>query len=270
MADYAFGDIQGCYDALQRLLTQLDFDESRDRLWFVGDLVNRGAQSLAVLRFIKQLPLTPRVTLGNHDLYLLDQLINPKPRRNQDDTLEDILNAPDRDELADWLRHQSIVYHDHEQQLVMVHAGMPPCWTLQEALGHAQAFEQMLAGEQHAEYLALMYGNTPNQWSDGLPAVERFRLYCNYFTRMRFCNAQGGLLLEADWPVNRSPPGCYPWYAVPERKEIRESIVFGHWAALAGQCPLPNVYALDTGCVWGGSLTALRLADKQRFSVTAV
>ena len=269
MADYALGDIQGCYGALQRLLEQLDFNESRDRLWFVGDLVNRGPQSLAVLRFIKQLPRPPRITLGNHDLYLLDQLINPKPKRNQDDTLDEILSAPDRDELADWLRHQHIVIHAPGLKLVMVHAGIPPCWTLQQALHYGQELERMLQGEHHAEFLNHMYGNNPTHWSDELPAVDRFRILCNYFTRMRFCDAAGALLLDAKGSADDPPANSYPWYAVPNRKVISETILFGHWAALAGVCPVDNIYALDTGCVWGRELTALRLTDKQRFSVPA-
>jgi len=267
MPDYALGDIQGCYDALQRLLDKLDFNESRDRLWFVGDLVNRGPQSLAVLRFIKQLPLIPQITLGNHDLYLLDQLINSKPRRNQDDTLDEILTAPDRDELADWLRHQHMIIHEPQLQLVMTHAGIPPCWTLQQALAHGQELERMLQGDHCAKLLHQMYGNTPNYWSEGLSEVERFRLLCNYFTRMRFCDAKGSLLLSSEGPTTSSPPNSYPWYAVPDRKILTEDIIFGHWAALAGICPVKNIFALDTGCVWGGSLTALRLEDKQRFSV---
>jgi bis(5'-nucleosyl)-tetraphosphatase (symmetrical) len=264
VADYALGDIQGCYDALQRLLTQLDFDEQRDRLWFVGDLVNRGPQSLAVLRFIKQLPLTPQITLGNHDLYLLDQLVNPKSRRNHDDTLDEIRQAPDKDEIAAWLRQQRIMIHAPELQLVMVHAGIPPCWTLPQALQHAHELEQMLLSEQYAYYLSVMYGNTPNRWSETLDASERFRVLCNYFTRMRYCDARGGLVLESDTAEH------YPWYAVPNRQPITETIVFGHWAALQGKCPVPTIYALDTGYVWGGQLTALRLSDKQRFSESAL
>ena len=238
MAEYVLGDIQGCYDALQRLLDRLAFDDQCDRLWFVGDLVNRGPQSLQVLRFIQQLPLTPRIT-----------------------TLSDILNAGDSHEMANWLRQQPVLYHEAALQLVMVHAGIPPCWTLPEAIRHASAFAHMLQSAEHGDYLAHMYGNTPDHWCDDLSACERFRLLANYFTRMRFCTADGSLVLHAPSADH------YPWFALPTRVPITETIVFGHWAALAGECPVPNIFALDTGCVWGGTLSALRLPDKQLFSV---
>ena len=267
MSDYAIGDIQGCFTALKSLLNHVQFDERTDRLWFVGDLVNRGTESLAVLRFIKNLPLQPRITLGNHDLHLLARLFGDNPRHNQDDTLHEILAAPDAEELGHWLRKQSILYHDPELNLVMCHAGINPMWDLPQAKARARELEQTLTGPNYREYLTHMYGNEPNYWSPDLTGEARLRAICNYFTRMRFCDAAGHLLLSYKGTLEKAPVGLYPWYAVPNRQEIPADIIFGHWAALNGKCPHPRIHALDTGCLWGGELTALRLQDKQRFSV---
>ena len=267
MSDYALGDIQGCYDALQRLLEQVHFNEHTDRLWFTGDLVNRGPESLAVLRFIKQLPLTPRITLGNHDLHLLGRLFSDNPWQNHDDTLDDILTAADAEELGHWLRNQSIVYHDPALNVVMSHAGIAPAWDLVQALACARELEHVLASNHYRDFLNHMYGNEPNHWTPELTGMARLRVICNYFTRMRFCNTNGDLILTYKGGIERAPAGLYPWYAVPNRHEIDAEIVFGHWAALNGECPHPRIHALDTGCLWGGQLTALRLQDRQRFSV---
>ncbi len=267
MSDYALGDIQGCYDALQRLLEQVHFNEHTDRLWFTGDLVNRGPESLAVLRFIKQLPLTPRITLGNHDLHLLGRLFSDNPWQNHDDTLDDILTAADAEELGHWLRNQSIVYHDPALNVVMSHAGIAPAWDLVQALACARELEHVLASNHYRDFLNHMYGNEPNHWTPELTGMARLRVICNYFTRMRFCNTNGDLILTYKGGIERAPAGLYPWYAVPNRHEIDAEIVFGHWAALNGECPHRRIHALDTGCLWGGQLTALRLQDRQRFSV---
>lgn len=270
MADYVIGDIQGCYDPLRRLLDAIDFNEHTDRLWFVGDLVNRGSQSLAVLRFIKNLPKTPRITLGNHDLHLLAKLFGGHALDNRDDTLYDILNAPDKDELGHWLRKQSILYHDPVLNVVMCHAGIAPVWNLNQAKAFALELEKILAGTNFSDYLMHMYGNQPDHWSDDLTGMDRLRIICNYFTRMRFCNAQGDLVLTYKGTIEKAPADLYPWYSVPHRQDIDADIVFGHWAALQGQCPHPRLYAIDTGCFWGGQLTALRLQDKQRFMVSGL
>ncbi len=267
MSDYAIGDIQGCFTMLQRLLCHVDFNEHTDRLWFVGDLVNRGPESLAVLRFIKNLPLTPRITLGNHDLHLLSQLFSDNSWKNNDDTLDEILAAPDAEELGQWLRKQAILYHDTELNIVMCHAGINPMWDLTQAKACALQLEQALAGPNYCDYLTHMYGNEPDHWSPDLKDDAMLRVICNYFTRMRFCDAQGHLLLTYKGTVDQAPNGLYPWYAVPNRQEIPADIIFGHWAALQGKCPHPRIHAIDTGCLWGGELTALRLQDKQRFSV---
>lgn len=265
--DYAIGDVQGCYDALQRLLDKLNFNDRADRLWFVGDLVNRGPQSLEVLRFIKQLPLTARVTLGNHDLHLLCCLFAPNAHLRADDTFNAILHAPDREELGHWLRQQSILYHDETLNMAMCHAGIAPCWTLAEAKEQALILENVINGDNYCDFFTHMYGNEPHYWSSELTGIIQLRVICNYFTRMRFCDANGHLVLNYKGSIANAPAGLYPWYAVPNRHEISANILFGHWAALGGKCPDPKIHALDTGCVWRGELTALCLQNKQRYVV---
>lgn len=267
MADFAIGDIQGCYDALQSLLDSIHFNERQDTLWFVGDLVNRGPQSLAVLRFIQQLPIRPRITLGNHDLHLLHQLFCPPGRINQDDTLIEILHAPDHEEIGHWLRKQSILIHEPEFNIVMCHAGIPPQFDLLQAKSAALELEAALSGDFYLDFLNHMYGNTPNDWQNELQGNERLRYICNAFTRMRFCDIRGRLMLNYKGTIESADKKLFPWFSVPQRKPIEVDIVFGHWAALEGQCSNPRIHAIDTGCLWGGSLTALRLQDKQRFAV---
>lgn len=267
MADYAIGDVQGCYDALLRLLELVHFDDKQDRLWFVGDLVNRGPDSLSVLRFIKQLSRKPCIVLGNHDIHFLHRLYNKQAKVNRDDTLSTLLDAPDREELGDWLRQQPLLIHDENLNVVMCHAGIAPMWDLTQAKRLAHEFETMLSGESFRDYLPQLYGNQPDHWSDALAGAERLRLICNYFTRMRFCDKEGRLALDYKGSLAQAPTDLYPWYALPNRRMIHETIIFGHWAALQGKCPIPGIHAIDTGYVWGGALTALRLSDKQRFTV---
>jgi bis(5'-nucleosyl)-tetraphosphatase (symmetrical) len=267
VSDYAIGDIQGCYEPLQRLLEHIDFNERLDRLWCVGDLVNRGPQSLAVLRFLKTLPIKAIITLGNHDLHLLASLFAGKPWKGHDDTIQEILHAEDGEELGHWLRKQAIIHYSPELNYVMCHAGIAPVWDLRQALRLGQELEDALSGAHYVEFLNQMYGNTPQLWSEQLEGVERLRLITNYFTRMRFCDREGTLELHYKGTLAQAPDNLYPWYGVPGRKEISPDLLFGHWAALRGVCPHPQIHALDTGCLWGGPLTALRLQDKQRFSV---
>ncbi|MFC3908348.1 symmetrical bis(5'-nucleosyl)-tetraphosphatase [Legionella dresdenensis] len=268
MPDYAIGDIQGCYTPLLKLLDKIAFNDRQDRLWLVGDLVNRGPQSLEVLRFVMNLPVPARITLGNHDLHLLHKIfIKQGGRNNKDDTLDAILQADDCEEIGHWLRKQSLLYHDSELNAVMVHAGIAPVWDLAQAKNCARELEAVLSGEQYKDFLANMYGNEPVCWSDGLTGYERLRLITNFFTRMRFCDAQGCFSAGFKGSLQQAPADLMPWYEVPERKALSEDIIFGHWAALMGQCPVPNIHAIDTGCLWGGKLTALRLQDKRRFSV---
>jgi bis(5'-nucleosyl)-tetraphosphatase (symmetrical) len=233
----------------------------------VGDLVNRGPDSLAVLRFIKALPVTPKITLGNHDLHLLASLFADRPWTGHDDTIQDIMQADDSEELGHWLRKQTIICYEPELNYVMCHAGIAPLWNLSQALSFGQELEQILAGDHYVAFLKHMYGNTPALWSDELRGFDRLRVLTNYFTRMRFCDDKGVLNFSYKGTIAGAPPKVYPWYAVPGRQEVASEIIFGHWAALNGNCPNPRIHALDTGCLWGGTLTALRLQDKYRFSV---
>lgn len=269
MSEYAIGDIQGCFDALRRLLDHINFDEHNDRLWFVGDLVNRGPDSLAVLRFIKALPLAPRITLGNHDLHLLSQIFCNDTWHNSDDTLQEIIAAPDAQLIGHWLRRQSVIHYDKQLNVVMCHAGINPMWDLSQAIACAQELESALSGSDYINFLSHMYGNQPDHWACDLPLQLRLRVICNYFTRMRFCNAHGHLQLSYKGNIDQAPADYYPWFRVPNRHEIPADIIFGHWAALQGSCSHPRIHAIDTGCLWGGALTALRLEDKKRFSVSA-
>ncbi|HAU1297543.1 TPA: symmetrical bis(5'-nucleosyl)-tetraphosphatase [Legionella pneumophila] len=265
--DYAIGDVQGCYDPLQRLLELIDFNEKEDCLWFVGDLVNRGPDSLAVLRFIYSLPVKPKITLGNHDLHLLGLLFGGQPWKGHDDTLEEVMLADDGEELGHWLRKQSLLCRSSELNIVMCHAGIAPLWDLSKAVDLANELEAVLSGDSYHEFFAQMYGNKPDIWSDDLVGLDRLRVITNYFTRMRYCDAHGRLDLGYKGTLSKAPNHLYPWFAVPCRKEIEMDIVFGHWAALMGRSSHPRIHAIDTGCLWGGQLTALRLQDRQRFSV---
>ena len=269
MADFAIGDVQGCYDSLQYLLDKVQYDECRDRLWFVGDLVNRGPQSLAVLRFVKNLAIPAQICLGNHDLHLLSLAYTKRGAQPYDPSLKQVLQAEDCEELCAWLSQQALLCFDPDLNVVMVHAGIAPLWTLPEAQAYAQELETVLRGPERDHFLHDMYGNMPNHWSEQLTGISRLRLICNYFTRMRFCFADGSLDLQHDGPLNSAPSECYPWYETPQRQTIPADLVFGHWAALEGQCTQARTYAIDTGCVWGRTLTALRLQDKQSVSVTA-
>ena len=270
MTDYAIGDIQGCYEPLMRLLRKIQFDVHLDRLWFVGDLVNRGPDSLKVLRFIQALPVKPCITLGNHDLHLLAQIFLPNQTPKPDDTLGAILDAPDKEAIGHWLRKQAILHHDEALNCVMTHAGIAPTWTLATAKKHAAQLEAALTGDAYLDFLSNMYGNTPTYYSKNFTEIEQLRVICNAFTRMRFCNQAGELELSIKSKPEKTPMGFYPWYALPTRKAIQEDLIFGHWAALEGICSAPHTHAIDTGYVWGGRLTALRLHDKKRFCVPAL
>lgn len=267
VVDYVIGDVQGCFDSLRRLLDAVQFDEQADRLWFVGDLVNRGRNSLKVLRFIKQLHRPAKITLGNHDLHLLALLFLDKRNQGEDETLQDILRAEDRVSLGHWLRGQPILIHDESFNVVMCHAGIAPLWSLAKAKALALELEQAISGEHPCDFFRDMYGHEPTHWSDALQGMPRLRLICNYFTRMRFCKANGDLVLEYKGRIDEAPPNLFPWYQTPHRQPIEPHLVFGHWAALEGVCPHSRIHALDTGCYWGGRLTALRLQDMRRFEV---
>lgn len=264
MAEYAVGDLQGCLEPLKCLLAHVDFDPARDRLWLVGDLVNRGPQSLETLRFLYGIREAVVCVLGNHDLHLL-AASRKIDRLKKADTLDEILQAPDRDVLLDWVRRQKLMHYDAQRNIAMVHAGIPPQWTLKKALRHAQEVEEALRDDARIEpFLNDMYGNEPAKWSGDLRGVARLRVITNYFTRMRFCNRDGKLDLKAKEGLDSAPPGYAPWFSHKHRKTRSVKIVFGHWAALEGRCDEPGVYALDSGCVWGGAMTLLNLDTLER------
>jgi len=268
MAIYAIGDIQGCFEPLQRLLDKVRFDPTRDHLWIAGDLVNRGPQSLEVLRFLKGLQHRAISVLGNHDLHLLAvHYAGQKSKRN--DTLSEILNAPDRDELLDWLRHQPLLHLDEARNWCMSHAGIPPLWGVRKARRLAQEVEAEIQGEEPQRFFSQMYGNRPQRWDKTLRGIDRQRMIVNYLTRMRFIDPTGALDLVSKEGLDTAPCGYQPWFSHPQRKAADCRLLFGHWAALEGKVDTPNVYALDTGCVWGGKLTALRLDDEKFFRVPA-
>lgn len=266
MSTYAIGDVQGCADELKALLDKIQYDPAVDQLWFVGDLVNRGPKSLATLRLVRGLPNVVTV-LGNHDLHLLAMCLTDTAEVNPH-TMDDILNAPDRDELIDWLRQQPLLHRDPHQHITLVHAGIPPCWDLVSAERHAAEVAEVLRGDQCAAFLTQLYGNEPNQWHEDLQGWDRLRFIINAFTRMRYCDAAGRLQLEYKGPPDQAPENHIPWFELPSKLPENERILFGHWASLGGKVNKPNLFALDTGCVWGNTLTALRLDDFQTISVS--
>ena len=261
MATYAVGDVQGCYEALRRLLDIVDFDPPRDMLWLVGDLVNRGPQSLATLRFIIGLGTAAVPLLGNHDLHLLVAAAG-HTKIYPSDTFHDILDAPDRDELLHWLRHQKLMHAANGY--AMVHAGLLPQWSIAQALALAREAETVLRSDNHDEFLRPLYGNLPSRWHDDLAGDDRQRVIVNAMTRMRLCRADGEMEFRHKLAPVNMPPGFMPWYDVPGRASRDTPILFGHWASL-GVLLRPDVIGLDSGCVWGRKLTALRLEDRRTF-----
>jgi len=258
MATYAIGDVQGCYSELRALLEKIGFDESRDRLWFVGDLVNRGPGSLETLRFVKRLGERAVTVLGNHDLHLI-ALAFGYGRRRGDDTLDAVLEAGDCAELVAWLRTLPLLHVDEGH--VMVHAGLLPQWSVERAQGLARDVEEELRGPRHRAFLEHMYGSQPEEWREDLAGIDRLRVVVNAMTRMRFCTPQGRMEFRAKGDSSAAPAGHLPWFEVPGRASAGATIVCGHWSAL-GLKLLPNLIALDAGCVWGGALTAIRLEDR--------
>jgi len=267
VAVYAIGDVQGCFDELKALLALIEFDSQRDRLWFAGDLVNRGPQSLEVLRFVKGLGDSAITVLGNHDLHLLAVVQGRRPPHAKD-RMEPVLNAPDRDELCDWLRRRPLFHRDERLGYVMLHAGLPPQWSLDEAQQRAAEVEQVLRSEASAEFINHMYGNEPAQWSPQLSGWERLRFITNCFTRLRFCDEAGRLELNEKGAPGSQPHGFQPWFDLRGAQQDSLDILFGHWSTLGMRLP-GNVHALDTGCVWGGHLSALRLDGESEWSSVA-
>jgi bis(5'-nucleosyl)-tetraphosphatase (symmetrical) len=255
MADYLIGDLQGCDAPLARLLEKLAFSPSRDTLYLLGDLVNRGPASAAVLRRLMAYGDAAKCLLGNHDLSLLAVAYGHRaPHRN--DTMDDVLQAPDREAMLDWLRHRSMALQAHG--ILMVHGGVLPSWDATRAVALAREVEAVLRGPELLAFLARMWGNQPDHWDDRLAGADRLRVIVNALTRLRFCTPDGVMDLKANGGLHEAPPGLLPWFDVPGRKSAGTTIAFGHWSTL-GYLRRPDLIALDTGCVWGGCLSALKL-----------
>ena len=263
MASYAIGDLQGCHDEFVQLLSLIGFDPAIDRLWLVGDLVNRGPGSLACLREVKALGDAARVVLGNHDLHLLTVAAgHRKPHRS--DTIDDVLAAPDRRALIDWLMARPLVVR--EDELMMVHAGLLPTWTAAHAQmlsGEVQA--KLASGDAH-RFLGVLYGDQPSTWRDDLDGDDRLRAIVNVCTRLRFCTEDGRMDFREKRGPEHAPAGMQAWFAHPTRRTARETVACGHWSTLELKLA-PNVLMLDSGCLWGGTLTAIRLSDRRVFQV---
>lgn len=259
MALYMIGDVQGCDSALQRLLSKISFSPSRDTLYFLGDLVNRGPDSAGVLRRLMGFGASAQCLLGNHDLHLLAASVGAR-RPSRKDTLNVVLQAPDREAMLAWLRQQRMAFlleHQNHSYL-MVHAGVLPSWTAKQTMALAAEFEAVLHGPELNAFLHQMYGNTPAQWHDGLQGMDRLRMIVNALTRLRFCTEAGVMEFDTSDGAHAAPPGYLPWYEVPGRKTADVTVAFGHWSTL-GWLGRDDVLALDSGCVWGGCLSALKL-----------
>ncbi|MBQ4855316.1 symmetrical bis(5'-nucleosyl)-tetraphosphatase [Rhodanobacter sp. B2A1Ga4] len=268
MATYAIGDVQGCYPELQRLLEKVRFDPAQDQLWFCGDLVNRGGQSLDTLRLIHGLREHSVVTLGNHDLSLLAiAQRRPDAQARVNPELREVLFADDAPVLFEWLRSQKLLHHDEQLNWTMVHAGLAPMWTLRQAMRSAQDVERELSSPRHPRLLRNLFGNRPAQWTSRLQGLDRQRATINTMTRMRYCDVNGRIDFEAKGIPGTQKAGLYPWFEVPGMRRRDTRFVCGHWSTLGRFAGL-GVHAIDTGCVWGGQLTALRLDSEEPQYVT--
>jgi bis(5'-nucleosyl)-tetraphosphatase (symmetrical) len=263
MAIFAIGDLQGCYEQFRKLLDLIGFDRTKDRLWLVGDIVNRGPDSLRILRFVKGLTDAVTLVLGNHDLHLL-MVAEGCSSLSRNDTIQDILSAPDREELLHWLRQQKLLHLDGNY--AMVHAGLLPSWSIAEAHELANSVEATIRGEEFHEFCAQMYGDQPDHWNDKLSGYARLRVIINAMTRIRVCTPQGKMEFKFKGMLKDIPQGYLPWFDVLNRASREKTIIFGHWSALGLQLR-DNLIALDTGCLWGGALTAIRLDDRKVFQV---
>jgi bis(5'-nucleosyl)-tetraphosphatase (symmetrical) len=263
MATYAIGDLQGCFAPLERLLDDIAFDPVRDRLWFVGDLVNRGPDSLACLRFVKGLGAAAIAVLGNHDLHLLC-VAEGVERARKRDTLDAVLGAPDRDEILHWLRHRPLMHS--EGKFALVHAGLLPQWSVERAVELAHEVEAALRAADYRTLLARLYGDQPDHWSDALQGTDRLRVIVNAMTRLRMCGPGGALALDYNGAPADAGPGLTPWFDMPGRRSAGHTLVAGHWSAL-GLHLREDLLSLDSGCVWGRALSAVRLEDRKLFQV---
>ncbi|HSD39917.1 MAG TPA: symmetrical bis(5'-nucleosyl)-tetraphosphatase [Rhodocyclaceae bacterium] len=264
MATYAVGDLQGCLDPLKALLADAAFSPEQDRLWLVGDLVNRGPQSVEVLRFLCALGPAVTAVLGNHDLYLLAVAAGLPAKDKLGDTIDSVLEAPDRDELVDWLRGLPLMHV--EGDWAMVHAGLLPQWSVAQALALAEEVTANLRSDDWCGFLLELFGNKPAQWGESLRGWDRYRIVINALTRLRFITVDGALELKPKGTPENAPEGLIPWYAATDAAWRTHTILCGHWSAL-GLRDLGHVVALDSGCIWGGKLSALRLEDRRIFQV---
>jgi len=263
VAIYAIGDIQGCYDELIQLLEKISYNDDRDQLWFTGDLVNRGPKSLQTLRMIRAMGDNAIAVLGNHDLHLLATAYDHlKPGKK--DTLDDILVAPDRDEIFEWLRFRPLLHVDNDLDLAMVHAGLHPNWSIKKSQSLASEVESVLRSDQHISFYKHMYGDKPKNWSNNLNSWARLRFITNIFTRLRYCDKNGKTSMNTKGAPGTQAKGLYPWFEIQSRRSKNNQIIFGHWSTLAlvKDYPFKNVHPLDTGCLWGGGLTAMRIDEK--------
>lgn len=266
MASYFVGDVQGCLDELQALLEQCKFSRKKDQLWLAGDLVARGPKSLETLRFVKELGDSAHLVLGNHDLHLL-AVANGIHRAKRRDNLQALLDAPDRDELLDWLRQQPLIKKHPDFDVVMVHAGIYPKWKVSKALKLGKEVQAELASDNYLKLLQNMYGNEPAHWSDELVGYDRLRCIINVFTRMRYCFPDASLDFDSKLPPNKNNnPNLKPWFEIPGKHLKQTHIIFGHWAALMGKSKHALVSGLDTGCVWGNHLSMLRWDDQRMYT----
>ncbi|NOZ54007.1 MAG: symmetrical bis(5'-nucleosyl)-tetraphosphatase [Gammaproteobacteria bacterium] len=276
MTTYAIGDVQGCHTELQALLEKINFNIKQDTLWFAGDIVNRGPQSLDVLRFIKSLGDRAITVLGNHDLHLLAVACG-KSKLHKRDTLLPILKAKDKVELLHWLRHRPLLHYDKQLNTILVHAGLAPEWNLKQAKCCARELENILRSDRYVEYFSHMYGNKPNRWHAELSGWERLRFITNCFTRLRYVTKEGKLCLNAKGPLGSHAKGCLPWFQVDGRQCSNKTIIFGHWSTLgfynavnvSDASTFANVVGIDSGCLWGGMLTAVALPFSVNGEITA-
>jgi bis(5'-nucleosyl)-tetraphosphatase (symmetrical) len=262
MAVYAIGDIQGCYDELMKLLDHIDYDPAVDEVWLAGDLVNRGPKSVDVLRFAMSSPQI-KVVLGNHDLHLLAMAAGVQKHQHRMDTIQQVLDAEDSEQIIDWLRNQPLIYHDESLSFSMLHAGLPEFWSLEQALDYADEVHDVLRGNNWRDFFEHMYGNKPDVWDEQLTGWERLRYITNCFTRLRYCHNDGRLALKFKGHPNDRPEGQTTWFDMPNRQTRDNDIIFGHWSTL-GVGQYGHVFSLDSGAVWGDKLTAVRI-DQQPY-----
>lgn len=265
--DYAIGDIHGCYDQLMQLLDHIQFDDTNDRLWFSGDFVNRGPDALAVLRFVSSLKTKPMVVLGNHDIHFLAVFYGVQKVHPKFDNFDDLFKAFDIGELAEWLAQQRLAIYDQSLDVLLTHAGICPSWSLSKALRYAKEVEQVLSDpKQRLDYLSIIYGNEPSVWSEQLQGGARLRLITNYLTRMRYLDKTNHRLL-LQYNTLTSDKQAVPWFECIEPQPNNRLLLFGHWAALKGQVNRQDIIGLDTGCYYGGVLTAVELVSRTKYQV---